>query len=251
MDIRERQDNIIKFLGETNYLTVEQLAQSLGVSKVTIRTDLTVLEQKGLVKRTHGGAMIPEKSGCARLVSKTITEYETEKKAIAKRASLLIEDGQTVILDSGSTTSHLALFLAGRKITLVTNSLLVADAVRYDEDTEVILMGGSLRRNTMGLIGPLTTYGFSQIHANILFMGATGFTDTGIYGNNMIEAEVKREMLKAADKVCLVVDSSKTGKTAFSAICSWNDIDVLITDRIDSNLKDVISSHGVEVITAC
>lgn len=248
MDITGRHNRIIEILTEKKYATVDEMSSILDVSKVTIRSDLTNLEQKGLLFRTHGGAMIPENKAVSRSVSLTLSEYEEEKKRIAKAASVLIKDGDTVIVDSGSTTVHIVDYLRNKHITLITNSLLVAEAVEDDDSIELILTGGSLRRNTKGFIGPITSNAFSNIHADTLFMGATGFTDEGLSCSNLIEAEVKKSMMKAAECVCFLSDSSKYGKKSFACVASWPDIDFFVTDSINEDLKNAIESKGVNII---
>lgn len=250
MNITTRHERIIEILTDKQYATVDEMAAILDVSKVTIRSDLTNLEQKGLLFRTHGGAMIPENKAILRSVSRTLSEYETEKKQIAREASKFVKDGDTVIVDSGSTTVHLVEYLRHKHITLITNSLLVAQAVEDDDSIELILTGGSLRRNTKGFIGPIATNALSIIHADILFMGASGFTNETINCSNMIEAEAKRAMMKASDCVCFLSDSSKYGKKSFASIANWSDIDIFVTDSIAPGLKDELEHNGVNIVVA-
>jgi len=249
MKINERKDEIIRILSNADYVTVDEFSRQLGVSKVTIRSDLSELEQRGLLFRTHGGAMIPE-HGNIRAVSNTLKEFAAEKKLIAKAASSLIENGLTVIIDSGSTTVNMVSYLSEKDITMVTNSLLAIDAARQDPSIEVIMLGGSLRRYSMGFIGPMSTLAVSQIHADIMFLGGCGYTNDSIYCTNLIEAEIKKEMMKVSDKVVFLADSSKYGKKAFSSLSIWDDIDVFVTDYIEPSLRDRLSNRGVEVIIA-
>ena len=144
--VHERRDEIIAFLSDKDYVTVEELAEKFSVSSVTIRSDLDALEQKGLLHRTHGGATSPEQKSIARLVTKTINEYKSEKEIIAEASSRFISRGDTVIIDSGSTTVHVTNFLSDKKVTMVTGSLLALERVLNDESVEVVVLGGSLRR---------------------------------------------------------------------------------------------------------
>ena len=125
MDINERRKEIVNILGDRDYVTVEEFSRVLSVSAVTIRTDLSALERDGILIRTHGGAMRSEKKAKERYISNTLGEFEEEKKAVARKASSLIQDGYTVIIDSGSTTIHLTRYLKDRNITVVTNNVLV------------------------------------------------------------------------------------------------------------------------------
>lgn len=247
MKINERKGEIIRILSNADYVTVDEFSRQLGVSKVTIRSDLSELEQRGLLFRTHGGAMIPE-HGNAREISKTLKEFEKEKRLIGKAASELLEENSTVIVDSGSTTVNVVRYLSDKNITMVTNSLLAVDIAKADQSIEVILLGGSLRRTTMGCIGPISNLCVSQIHADVMFLGARGYTNDSIYCSNLVEAEIKKAMMKVSDKVVFLADSSKYGKKAFSALSIWDDIDVFVTDRIESSLRNRLENRGVEII---
>lgn len=249
MKINERREEIIRILSSADYITVDEFSRQLGVSKVTIRSDLTVMEQKGLLFRTHGGAMIPE-HGNVRKISNTIKEFAVEKARIAKKAASLIEDDMTVLVDSGSTAVNIVKYLSGRNITMITNSILALDQSRDDPSIEVILLGGSLRRYSMGLIGPISNLSISQIHADIMFLGASGYTNDHIYCTNLVEGEIKKEMMKVSDKVVFVADSSKYGKKAFSTVSEWEDIDVFVTERIENSLLDRLTNRGLEVLVA-
>src|SRR5574344_1743449 len=130
MDIKSRRDEILRILGDREYVTVEDFSKVLGVSAVTIRTDLSALEESGFLIRTHGGAMKNSKKGEARLISNTMIENEEEKRALAEKAASLIRPGNTIIIDSGSTTIHLIEHLKGKNITVVTNNILALDKLK-------------------------------------------------------------------------------------------------------------------------
>ncbi len=248
MSSNDRQDQILKLLNCNDYMTVEELSRNLGVSKVTIRSYLTVMEQKGLLFRTHGGAMIPESKSALRSISKTMLEFDNEKASIAKAAANLVEDDDIVLTDSGSTCLHLASYLKGKKITVVSNSLLLVDALKEEESIEVVCLGGTLKRSVMGMTGPMAISDVSRIHADILFLGATGYTNSGLFSSNLAEAELKQNMIKTSDKVCFLADSSKYGTKALAHISSWDNIDIFITDKITPELKESLEQNGVEVI---
>ncbi len=248
MSSNDRQDQILKLLNTNDYLTVEELSKALGVSKVTIRSHLTIMEQKGLLFRTHGGAMIPEGKSINRSISNTIREFSKEKEDIARAATQLIADEDIVLTDSGSTCLHLANFLKGKRFTLVSNSLLLIDALKDEESIDIISLGGTLKRSVMGMTGPMAISDVSRIHADILFLGATGYTNSGIFSSNLAEAELKQCMLEVSDKVCFLADYSKYGTKALAHITSWDNIDIFITDQISPELKMSLEQKGVEVI---
>ena len=249
MDINERRDEILKILGDREYVTVEEFSRLLSVSAVTIRTDLTSLEESGLLMRTHGGAMKSSMKGEARLISNTMIENEMEKKAIAEKAASLIKPGNTIIIDSGSTTIHLIEHLKGKNITVLTNNLLVLEKLKSEDDIKIIALGGSLRRESMGTVGPLAEMAIKALNVDIYFMGAAAYNRSSITSSYISESSLKRDMMDAADKVVFLADSSKFGKRAFSNICSWHDVDTFISDKMDGEFKKELEEMGVEVIS--
>lgn len=249
-EIDSRRRTIVEKLDELGYVSVLELSNSLGVSAVTIRTDLTHLEKEGVLLRTHGGAKRVEKSGAIRLLSNTMVEFEAEKKAIARAASRFITDGSTIIVDSGSTTVHLLNYVSGREIMIVTNSIPVIEGLKDDQSVEILLIGGNLRRSYMGTIGPLANAFMQSVHVNTYFMGSANYDMDGVTCTNLLEAELKKSMLHSCDRVVFMADSSKFGKKAFASLCSWDQIDVFVTDKIDPSFQAFLSEKGVEVITA-
>lgn len=249
MDINERRDEILKILGDREYVTVEEFSRLLSVSAVTIRTDLTSLEESGLLMRTHGGAMKSSMKGEARLISNTMIENEMEKRAIAEKAASLIKPGNTIIIDSGSTTIHLIEHLKGKNITVVTNNLLILEKLKSEDDIKIIALGGSLRRESMGTVGPLAEMAIKALNVDIYFMGAAAYNRSSITSSDISESSLKRDMMDAADKVVFLADSSKFGKRAFSNICSWHDVDTFISDKMDGEFKKELEEMGVEVIS--
>ena len=248
MDITDRRKEIINILKDREYVTVEEFSKVLGVSTVTIRTDLSALESEGSLIRTHGGAMKSEKKSKQRFISNTMSENELEKKEIALKSSSLIKDGSTIIIDSGSTTIHLAENLKDKKITVVTNNILAQDILKNEESVNLIVLGGTLRRASMGTIGPIANNAVKSMNVDIFFLGAAAYNQEIISSYDVIEVELKKNMIHSADKVVLLADSSKYGKKAFSTISSWDLIDTFITDKIDNDFREKLEELGVEVI---
>lgn len=251
MNSVERKQEILKEIKANGSVDVIELATKLGVSSVTIRTDLDALAKKSLVIRTHGGAINTENNSIARLITTTIQEYATEKDAIAKAASKLINDGDTIIIDSGSTTSFLSKYIFPMNLTVATGSVMVINDLMHSENIDLIMLGGTLRRYSMGAIGPMTRSNLEQIHANWYFMGSTAVSaKEGTSSSNLIEADTKKAMIKAADKVCLLADSAKFNTHAIGKVATWRDIDYLITDKISDEDYKAISDKGVKIIIA-
>lgn len=251
MNATERKRKIMELLETRESLEVVELTELFSISKVTARNDLDDLEAKGLLVRTHGGAVLAEKHDLVRLISDTINENRDKKKRVCALAARLVEPGQNIIIDSGSTTLHMAKHVAARPITVITNSVLVIQELMHAEQVELIMTGGVLRRQSMSLMGAYARHSFEQIRADILFLGASGVSlDRGITCTNLIEAETKHAMIRSVTKVCLLVDSSKFGKVSLAKVCDWDSVDILVTDEIDSETRASLESLGVQVITS-
>lgn len=247
----ERKQEIMKLLSTRESLDVEELATLFGVSKVTVRTDLDAMAERGLLVRTHGGAMSPEKQNLIRLISKTSSEYKDEKEKIAKAASQLIGNGDAIILDNGSTTLHLAKYLSQKNLTVATGSIPVIQELMNDNTIDLLIIGGTVRRYSLGAIGPLAKACLGLLKTNWLFMGASALSvEEGVLCTNLIEAETKQFMIKSADKVCLMADSKKMGASSFGKVCGWDQVDYFITDGIDDEARKTIEEQGVTVIIA-
>lgn len=245
-----RKQRILDFLKEKGGAKVSDLHEMLGVSAVTIRSDLASLEKLGLVVRTHGGAVLAERRELVRLVSRSLNEYPEEKKKIAHMASLLVETNNSIFIDSGSTTVRIADYLGGNKLFVVTNSLLVMDKLAGNDGIQLFFIGGTLRRASMGMVGEEAIEMIRRIHCDVLFLGATTVdVEKGIFSSSLHEAAVKRAMIEAADKVVLCADSSKWGKTSVAKISGWDRIDVYVTDAIAPGDKEELKSRGIEVFS--
>jgi len=250
MNSIERKRRIMELLETRESIEVVELTDLFSISKVTARNDLDDLEAKGLLVRTHGGAVMAERHDLVRLISDTINENSDKKKKICAMAAKLVEPGQNIIIDSGSTTVHLAQYVANRPITVITNSVLVVQELMGAEQVELIVAGGVLRRQSMAFMGAYARHSFEQIRADILFLGASGVTlEQGITCTNMIEADTKHAMIRSVTRVCLLVDSTKFGKVSLAKVCDWDSVDILVTDEIDPDLRFQLEARGVQVIT--
>lgn len=226
-------------------MLVKDLAAHFQVSQITIRKDLEVLQGRGLLHRTHGGALVPS-SGALNDPSLQEKEklHRTEKMRIAQAAVRLVEEGQSILLDSGTTTMAIARALRNfRRLTVITNAVNIA-AELANSEIEVILTGGTVRKNSFSLVGPLAEETLRHLSADILFLGVDGFdTRLGLSTPNLQEAKVNRVMVEISRKVVAVCDSSKFGRRSLSTIVPPNAIHYVITDKKISkmdiqNLKD-------------
>ncbi len=246
----ERKTKIIEKLQTEESVKVADLSLEFNVSEATIRRDLQELEDKGLLYRTHGGAVLTEHTK----FEPTFTEKEEknleEKERIGKLAASMIEDGDSIILDSGTTTLYIAKNITAKNVTVVTNSLSIMYELGNRQDVEVIGLGGSLRWETQAMVGPLTEDSLRNIWVDKVFLGANGVSlEQGITTPTLVEAQIKKIMANVGSKVILTTDSTKFEKVTFSKILDLEDIDMIITDKNLS--EEILNSYqraGVKIM---
>jgi DeoR family transcriptional regulator of aga operon len=246
----ERRRAILEILNREGRVLVLELAKRFETSQVTIRKDLEALDGHGLIHRTHGGAL-PAREGA--LEDPTLREKEKlhhqEKLRIAEAAAGMVQEGQVVILDSGTTTTEIARALRNfRNLTIVTNAVNIA-AELSGSAVEVILTGGTLRKNSFSLVGPIAEETLHRLHADLLFLGVDGFdVQYGLSTPNLLEAKVNRVMVEIAKRKVAVCDSSKFGRRSLSLIAAPSALDEVITDRgIPKPDARALKKAGIEV----
>jgi DeoR family transcriptional regulator of aga operon len=246
----ERRRHIIEILNRDGRVLVVDLAKQFRTSQVTIRKDLDVLEAHGRIHRSHGGAL-PAHEGA--LEDPTLREKEKlhrkEKLQIAAAAARMVQEGQVVILDSGTTTTAIARKLREfENLTIITNAVNIA-AELSGSSLDVILTGGTLRKNSFSLVGPVAEETLRRLNADILFLGVDGFdVQHGLTTPNLLEAKVNRTMMDVARTVVVVCDSSKFGRRSLSSIAPPSAIHHLITDK-DIRKADLVAlkKAGIQV----
>ena len=229
----ERRRLIVEMLHREGRVLVRQLARHFHTSQITIRKDLEFLDTQGVIQRTHGGAL-PLQSGA--LLDPSLREKENlhreEKLRIARAAAEMVEEGQSVLLDSGTTTTAIARALKDiKKLVVITNAINIA-AELAGTDIEVIVTGGMLRKNSFSLVGPVAEQAVRQLSADILFLGVDGFdTKLGLFTPNVFEAQVNRVMVQVSRKTVAVCDSSKFGRRSLCNIMPLTGVDTVITGK--------------------
>ena len=229
----ERRRAILDQLTHHGRVLVTELARQFETSQVTIRKDLEILHAHGLVHRTHGGAL-PSREGA--LEDPTLREKEKlhhqEKLRIAESAVEKVKEGQVLILDSGTTTTAIARALRNfQNLTIITNAVNIAAELSGTE-VEVILTGGTLRKNSFSLVGPIAEETLRRLSADLLFLGVDGFdTHFGLSTPNLLEAKVNRVMVEVAKKTVAVCDSSKFGRRSLCNIMPVAMVHEVITDK--------------------
>lgn len=246
----ERRRAIQEMLTRDGRVLVTELARHFRTSQVTIRKDLEVLQQQHQLQRTHGGAL-PAREGA--IEDPTLREKEQlhrkEKLHIATAAAQMVQEGQVVILDSGTTTTAIARALRGfRNLTIVTNAVNIA-AELAGTVVEVILTGGTLRKNSFSLVGPMAEETLRRLNADILFLGVDGFdVNYGLSTPNLLEAKVNRVMIEIAKRTVAVCDASKFGRRSLSLIAPTSSMHEVITDRgLAKSDLNALRKAGIEV----
>ena len=247
----DRENAILELLARRQELSVSSLASSLAVSEATMRRDLQAMERRGLLRRLHGGATLNGVSRIEPLFSDKEGLNTAAKRAIALVAVRLIADGDHVYLDGGSTVLMLARLLdRKRRLTIVTNSLMAA-ALLLDTEHRLVLVGGEFRSLSRTLVGPLTAPIINALHVCTAFMGTIGFTVAdGMTTTDPGEGFTKSQIMARADRVVLLADSSKFGVRSFARSGAVSDVGLLITERIEADLRRELEQRGVEVQVA-
>jgi DeoR/GlpR family transcriptional regulator of sugar metabolism len=248
-----RQKRICEMLEAQGECSVEELAEALGVSGMTIRRDLHALAEQGKAIRTHGGAALDVRISFQFDFLRRAKQHEAAKTAIAMAAAALVENGQSVLLDSGTTTLALSRQLKAKKdLTVVTTSLPIASQLQYDQQISVLLLGGYVRPGSPDLAGAMTEANLETLHADVAFVGADGIDSRGnVYNHSPEVARMLTKMAAAASRVFVVADHSKLGQTALWRFGRLKDWTGLITDA-DANRRwlSSLEKSGVHVIRA-
>jgi DeoR/GlpR family transcriptional regulator of sugar metabolism len=228
---------------------VGDLAQSFGVSEMTVRRDLRELASAGKIERVRGGAV--DANGEPPFEETVVERFEA-KNRIGAAAAALVSDGQTVMIDIGTTTLQAAHHLHGRPITVVTTSLAVYEELVPDHAIELLLPGGVVRRNYRSLVGVLAEDSLRQVKADVLFLGTSAVDERlSVWDSTMVEVPIKRAMIEAADRVVLLADAEKFAAGGMVRVCSAGDLDHIVTDgALAPAARAAIDDAGIEVTIA-
>lgn len=253
---QKRRSIILEELASSHVVRIAELGQRFGVSEVSIRRDLERLEQNGLLKRVHGGAVgVPGFTQPATSWNRT-SAHAREKEAIGRAAAELISANQRLILDSGTTTLQVARSIPGSlltagNLTVITSALPIVNELDAWKSVHIILLGGVYLHEYKVVVGPQTIEALRGLHADIMFLGADGLSfSNGVTTANVLEAEVDRALVASASRIVVVADSSKIGGIGLVTIMPLQRINTLITDdKAPPEFVSNLRSHGVEVIT--
>lgn len=249
MLIVERQQRVLQMLQQRKAMELDELARELAVSASTIRRDLDALERKGIVERTHGGAVYkgndiavvepinspPESNQPKVVLTERMQEEVDAKKAIGRYVAAQVQPHMTVILDGGSTVIYAAKQITARPLQVVTNSLAIANLFAEDEQVELLIIGGSLYPRTGVMVGSFATGCLADLYADLTLFSLAGIYDDAAFNLNLAMAQVEQLMIRQAAKSVLLMDSSKFGRQSLVRVCGLNEVDQIVTDEAISD----------------
>ena len=249
----ERQKKMMEYIEANTSAQIHELAEKFHVSEATVRRDLDDLDQQGALKRTHGGAIKVDRSTAYEsMYSEKIGQMLEEKHRIANSAAQMVHAGDTVLIDSGTTTFFIAQALSHHEnLTIITNDLYIAYQTPLHPSSTLIVTGGTRRQGRQELVGTVTENCIRDTHVDIAFIGVDGIDLTGGATNaNFAEVGVKRLMLEAAARGVIVADHSKFGRIALARICDIKEASLILTDTgIDGDMLTRLKKLGVQMET--
>ena len=231
-----RHEEILKILTRLRSISVQELTSRLNVSEVTIRKDLSTLEEMGFIIRSHGRASLAEDSRTLRTLSTRKSINIEEKRRIAAKARTLIKEGDTIYLDTGSTCRYLAEEIRHMSLRVITNAIDVMNILAEEPGISLVSLGGSYRKEAGSFLGPVPIEALKSFQIETCFIGATGVLSRGVFSSqNIMESQLKQQVLAVSGRKIVLADSTKFGRSAFSVFARTSDIDILIND---STYKD-------------
>jgi DeoR family transcriptional regulator of aga operon/DeoR family fructose operon transcriptional repressor len=250
---RERQDEIARLVSEQGRVRVRELAERFGVSTVTIRKDLDVLEGERRLTRTHGGALLPVRDRPEPAFDLRERLQQDEKARIGAAAAALVHDGDSIVMDASTTGLAVARRIRSQggwsQLTVITNGLRIASELAGSPGITVLMTGGRVREEAMSVVGHLGDGLFERINVQTAFVGAAGFAlEPGLSDATEEEAQIKRSMVAAARRVIAIVDHTKWQRVAFATFCRTDEIDAVLTDDgAPAEMVGELRTRGIEV----
>jgi len=249
----DRRNEIVRMVNTNGRAKVEELSRHFNVSTVTIRNDLNYLEERGLIHRAYGGALTRKEVAFDPTLIEKAKLHAEEKKRIGARAAEMVFDGDSIILDSGTTTIEIAKGLRDRRdLTVMTNAINIATELAGLPGVTVMLTGGTLREKSFSLVGPNAELALKAFYFDKLFLGVDGLdAESGLTTPNVLEARLNRVMIEMSRETIVVVDSSKFGRRSLSLIAPLDGIHSIITDSgISGEYRDILAERHIKVIVA-
>lgn len=246
----ERRQKLSEVVTQRGFVSLPELVALIGVSESTIRRDLDSLDELGVLRRTHGGATAITDPGSLPSFDDRSEHQAGEKVRIAQQMAALIQDGETVLLDGGTTTFEVARQLVGRSLQVVTNSLPIANLFASSRGVDLVLLGGFVYPKTGVALGSITRQAIEQLHVNRLVISVGGVTERGLFNGNLLLVETERAMMESADETNVVCDHTKFGRQALAYLCDWSHVHRIVVDeRVDPEQLAMVGK-GVEIVVA-
>jgi DeoR/GlpR family transcriptional regulator of sugar metabolism len=251
MQPEARQHRIEEHLQQAEFASLEELSDLVDTSISTVRRDVQVLEARGVLRRTHGGARLLNPRSEEFVFATRDTHQLEEKEAIGRACAALVGPNQSLILDAGTTVYHVAKHLEPRAPQVITNSLPVANLFASNPRVEVLLSGGMIYPRIGVLVGPLAVEAFSKLHADVAIMSSGGITLEGITNSHGLLIDIQRAMIAAARRVIFCLDHSKFDRRSVSFLCPLEDVDTVVTDAAAPvPLLEALRARGIEIVVA-
>ena len=251
MHPEERRAKIEAYLQAAEFASLEELAQHVGASVSTVRRDVAELEEGKSIRRTHGGARILQPKTDEFVFNVRNTHQVPEKESIGEACAALIEPGQNVIIDSGTTCFHVAKHLGEKVAQVITNSLPVAHLFSGSNRHEVHVSGGVIYPRLGTLVGPDAVATFSRMHADVAILSGSGIAEDGIYNSHALIVDIQRAMIAGAAKVIFCIDGTKFERRSTFFLCDFAKVDVVVTDTgAPAALVATLRARGINVVLA-
>lgn len=249
--VEQRRDQLLELVRQKGFASLPELADALEVSESTIRRDLELLEEQGTAKRTHGGVFYTGQTPrLPHFVDRQASQWE-KKKLIGARTAELVEDGDTLLLDGGSTTYEVAQCLVGRPIQVVTNSLPVANLFSSSTNTDLVMLGGYIHSRTGVAVGQYANEMLARLNVRRTILSVASISDNGYYNSNLLLVETEQAMMRAADEVIVVADSTKFGYRSLSQLSGLSSAQRMVVDHeISEDWRSKLTAAGVSVVIA-
>lgn len=249
MLLDQRRQNVLQLIEKEGFVSLKQIAELVAASESTVRRDLEFLEEIGQIRRTRGGASYVGESVSG--LDERFTRNLPQKQAVGRAAADLIQSGEAVMLDGGTTTLEVARHLEGKSLQVVTNSLPIVGMLANQAQVELVMLGGYVYPKSGVALGPLTIKALSETHVRRLFISVGGITERGLFNSNTLLVDTERAMLAAAEEVIVVTDSSKFGHSALAHLCPLNRVQRVVVDAgITDEWRQLLEREGVAVTVA-
>jgi DeoR/GlpR family transcriptional regulator of sugar metabolism len=250
MILEERRQKLADIVRQRGFVPLPELVDEMGVSESTVRRDLDYLHDAGVLRRTHGGALAISGGINLTAFDERSSSQATEKRQIGQAMASLIKDGETVLLDGGTTTLEVARHLLGRSLQVVTNSLPIAQLFSGSRDVDLVLIGGYVYPKTGVALGVLAQEAMKNLHVHRTVLSVSGLTARGLFNENLLLVETERAMMACSDETNVVADHTKFGRSALTFLTDWSAIDRVIVDGGLRPEQRAMVGASVDVVTA-